>query len=62
MMGVQPILNVVFVGVQGCFRQNITVVTMYASLGVDALIHSLNEVWDSLLFVHLIYLIRLSIM
>lgn len=28
---------------QGCFRQNITVVTMYASLGVDALIHSLNE-------------------
>ncbi|KAJ6880583.1 hypothetical protein NC652_033805 [Populus alba x Populus x berolinensis] len=28
---------------QGCFRQNITVVTIYASLGVDALIHSLNE-------------------
>lgn len=48
MMDVQSILNVVFVGVQGCFRQSITVVTIYASLGVDALIHSLNEVWDSL--------------
>lgn len=29
---------------QGCFRQNITVVTIYTSLGDDALIHSLNEV------------------
>lgn len=29
---------------QGCFRQNITVVTIYASLGDDAVIHSLNEV------------------
>lgn len=28
---------------QGCFRQNVTVVTIYASLGEDALIHSLNE-------------------
>ncbi|XP_055823580.1 long chain acyl-CoA synthetase 8-like [Solanum dulcamara] len=28
---------------QGCFRQNITVVTIYASLGDDALIYSLNE-------------------
>ncbi|KAL4324299.1 hypothetical protein GQ457_11G004180 [Hibiscus cannabinus] len=28
---------------QGCVRQNITVVTIYASLGEDALIHSLNE-------------------
>ncbi|XP_039021949.1 long chain acyl-CoA synthetase 8-like [Hibiscus syriacus] len=28
---------------QGCLRQNITVVTIYASLGEDALIHSLNE-------------------
>ncbi|XP_038692653.1 long chain acyl-CoA synthetase 8-like isoform X3 [Tripterygium wilfordii] len=28
---------------QGCFRQNISVVTIYASLGEDALIHSLNE-------------------
>ncbi|KAJ6723866.1 LONG CHAIN ACYL-COA SYNTHETASE 8-LIKE [Salix koriyanagi] len=28
---------------QGCFRQNITVVTIYASLGVDALVYSLNE-------------------
>ncbi|XP_031274479.1 long chain acyl-CoA synthetase 8 [Pistacia vera] len=28
---------------QGCFRQDITIVTIYASLGEDALIHSLNE-------------------
>lgn len=28
---------------EGCFRQNITVVTIYASLGDDALMHSLNE-------------------
>ncbi|KAK1439752.1 hypothetical protein QVD17_05572 [Tagetes erecta] len=28
---------------EGCFRQNVTVVTIYASLGDDALIHSLNE-------------------
>ncbi|KAG5545826.1 hypothetical protein RHGRI_018099 [Rhododendron griersonianum] len=28
---------------QGCFRQNITIITIYASLGEDALIHSLNE-------------------
>ncbi|XP_047971621.1 long chain acyl-CoA synthetase 8 isoform X2 [Salvia hispanica] len=27
----------------GCFRQNVTVVTIYASLGEEALIHSLNE-------------------
>ncbi|KAM7495299.1 hypothetical protein LguiB_029908 [Lonicera macranthoides] len=32
-----------FIGFQGCFRQNITVVTIYASLGDEALIHSLNE-------------------
>ncbi|XP_077237624.1 AMP-dependent synthetase and ligase family protein [Tasmannia lanceolata] len=32
-----------FTALQGCFRQNITVVTIYASLGEDALIHSLNE-------------------
>ncbi|KAK7818763.1 long chain acyl-coa synthetase 8 [Quercus suber] len=32
-----------FIALQGCFRQNITVVTIYASLGEDALIHSLNE-------------------
>ncbi|XP_021889993.1 long chain acyl-CoA synthetase 8 isoform X1 [Carica papaya] len=32
-----------FIAFQGCFRQNITVVTIYASLGEDALIHSLNE-------------------
>ena len=29
---------------QGCFRQDVTVVTIYASLGEDALVHSLNEV------------------
>lgn len=27
----------------GCFRQSITIVTIYASLGDDALVHSLNE-------------------
>ncbi|CAN1127974.1 Long chain acyl-CoA synthetase 8 [Linum perenne] len=32
-----------YIAFQGCFRQNITVVTIYASLGEDALIHSLNE-------------------
>ncbi|KAK9924321.1 hypothetical protein M0R45_032698 [Rubus argutus] len=32
-----------FIAFQGCFRQNITVVTIYSSLGEDALIHSLNE-------------------
>ncbi|KAL5972439.1 Long chain acyl-CoA synthetase 8 [Asimina triloba] len=31
------------ISMQGCFRQNITVVTVYASLGEDALVHSLNE-------------------
>ncbi|XP_059276678.1 long chain acyl-CoA synthetase 8-like [Lycium ferocissimum] len=34
---------------QGCFRQNIAVVTIYASLGDDALIHSLNETQASTL-------------
>lgn len=29
---------------QGCFRRNVTVVTMYASLGEEALCYSLNEV------------------
>ncbi|KAK3184565.1 hypothetical protein Dsin_031851 [Dipteronia sinensis] len=28
---------------QGCFRQDVTIVTIYASLGEDALVHSLNE-------------------
>lgn len=28
---------------QGCFRQNITIVTIYSSLGEEALVHSLNE-------------------
>uniref|UniRef100_A0A0E0L0Y3 4-coumarate--CoA ligase n=1 Tax=Oryza punctata TaxID=4537 RepID=A0A0E0L0Y3_ORYPU len=32
------------IAAQGCFRQNLTVVTIYASLGEDALVHSLNEV------------------
>eukprot|EP00252_Welwitschia_mirabilis_P001711 TRINITY_DN1163_c0_g1_i1.p1 TRINITY_DN1163_c0_g1~~TRINITY_DN1163_c0_g1_i1.p1 ORF type:complete len:697 (-),score=140.55 TRINITY_DN1163_c0_g1_i1:184-2274(-) len=32
-----------FVASQGCFRRNITVVTIYASLGEEALKHSLNE-------------------
>lgn len=31
------------IALQGCFRRNITVVTMYASLGEEALCHSLNE-------------------
>ncbi|PON87982.1 Propionate-CoA ligase [Trema orientale] len=34
---------------QGCFRQNITVVTIYASLGEDALVHALNETSTSTL-------------
>ncbi|KOM41585.1 hypothetical protein LR48_Vigan04g178300 [Vigna angularis] len=29
---------------QGCFRRNVTVVTIYSSLGEEALCHSLNEV------------------
>lgn len=32
-----------FIALQGCFRLNITVVTIYASLGEEALCHSLNE-------------------
>ncbi|KAK9066848.1 hypothetical protein SSX86_014171 [Deinandra increscens subsp. villosa] len=32
-----------FIALQACFRQNITVVTMYASLGEEAICHSLNE-------------------
>uniref|UniRef100_A0A2P2K4E5 AMP-dependent synthetase/ligase domain-containing protein n=1 Tax=Rhizophora mucronata TaxID=61149 RepID=A0A2P2K4E5_RHIMU len=32
-----------FIAFQGCLRQNVTVVTIYSSLGEDALIHSLNE-------------------
>lgn len=31
------------IALQGCFRRNITVVTIYASLGEAALCHSLNE-------------------
>ncbi|XP_008784201.1 long chain acyl-CoA synthetase 9, chloroplastic-like [Phoenix dactylifera] len=31
------------IALQGCFRRNITVVTIYASLGEEALCHSLNE-------------------
>ncbi|CAL9066353.1 unnamed protein product [Musa banksii] len=32
-----------FLALQGCFRRNLTVVTVYASLGEHALCHSLNE-------------------
>nr|AJQ20631.1 Long-Chain Acyl-CoA Synthetase [Salvia miltiorrhiza] len=32
-----------FIALQGCFRRNITVVTIYASLGEEALCHSFNE-------------------
>ncbi|KAG4976280.1 hypothetical protein AAZX31_13G063700 [Glycine max] len=32
-----------FMALQGCFRRNVTVVTMYASLGEEALCYSLNE-------------------
>lgn len=32
-----------FIAFEACFRQSVTVVTIYASLGDDALIHSLNE-------------------
>ncbi|KAI5062971.1 hypothetical protein GOP47_0021518 [Adiantum capillus-veneris] len=32
-----------FIALQGCFRQSLTVVTVYASLGEEALVHSLNE-------------------
>ncbi|XP_059631815.1 long chain acyl-CoA synthetase 9, chloroplastic [Cornus florida] len=32
-----------FIALQGCFRRNITVVTIYASLGEEALCYSLNE-------------------
>lgn len=32
-----------FISLQACFRQSITVVTIYASLGEEALCHSLNE-------------------
>ena len=33
-----------FIPLQGCFRRNVTVVTIYSSLGEEALCHSLNEV------------------
>ncbi|XP_047321555.1 long chain acyl-CoA synthetase 9, chloroplastic-like [Impatiens glandulifera] len=32
-----------FIALQACFRRNITVVTIYSSLGEEALCHSLNE-------------------
>ncbi|KAJ4840379.1 Long chain acyl-CoA synthetase 9, chloroplastic [Turnera subulata] len=32
-----------FISLQACFRRNVTVVTIYASLGEEALCHSLNE-------------------
>uniref|UniRef100_A0A1J3HFQ2 Long chain acyl-CoA synthetase 9, chloroplastic n=1 Tax=Noccaea caerulescens TaxID=107243 RepID=A0A1J3HFQ2_NOCCA len=31
------------ISLQGCFRRNVTVVTIYSSLGEEALCHSLNE-------------------
>ncbi|KAL0722008.1 hypothetical protein Bca4012_036607 [Brassica carinata] len=33
-----------FIALQGCFRRNVTVVTIYSSLGEEALCHSLNEI------------------
>uniref|UniRef100_A0A162ABU9 AMP-dependent synthetase/ligase domain-containing protein n=1 Tax=Daucus carota subsp. sativus TaxID=79200 RepID=A0A162ABU9_DAUCS len=36
-----------FIALQGCFRRNVTVVTIYASLGQEALCHSLNEASSS---------------
>lgn len=38
------LLSLLFL-LQGCFRRNVTVVTIYASLGEEALCHSLNEVF-----------------
>ncbi|KAG8378268.1 hypothetical protein BUALT_Bualt08G0119900 [Buddleja alternifolia] len=32
-----------FIALQGCFRRNVTVVTIYASLGEEALCHAFNE-------------------
>ncbi|XP_061363906.1 long chain acyl-CoA synthetase 9, chloroplastic-like isoform X1 [Gastrolobium bilobum] len=32
-----------FIALQGCFRRNVTVVTIYPSLGEEALCHSFNE-------------------
>ncbi|PKI53171.1 long chain acyl-CoA synthetase 9, chloroplastic [Punica granatum] len=32
-----------FIALQGCFRRNVSVVTIYSSLGEEALCHSLNE-------------------
>ncbi|KAG2329930.1 hypothetical protein Bca52824_001110 [Brassica carinata] len=33
-----------FIALQGCFMRNVTVVTIYSSLGEEALCHSLNEI------------------
>ncbi|KAJ0265266.1 hypothetical protein HA466_0015840 [Hirschfeldia incana] len=33
-----------FIALQGYFRRNVTVVTIYSSLGEEALCHSLNEI------------------
>ncbi|CAN6479748.1 unnamed protein product [Victoria cruziana] len=38
-----PHVQIISFFYQGCFRQSITVVTIYASLGEEALVHSLNE-------------------
>ncbi|XP_066339007.1 long chain acyl-CoA synthetase 8-like [Miscanthus floridulus] len=39
------------IAAQGCFRQNLTVVTIYASLGEDALVHSLNESLKHIIYI-----------
>lgn len=45
---------------QACFRRNITVVTIYASLGEEALCHSLNEVSLPLSLSNLVCSVMLS--
>ncbi|CAN6851546.1 unnamed protein product [Brassica oleracea] len=46
-----------FIPLQGCFRRNVTVVTIYSSLGEEALCHSLNEVsfFASLLYMLIVF-------
>lgn len=51
-LGLQPRMNIVIfaetraewmIAAHGCFKQNITVVTIYATLGEDAIAHGINE-------------------
>ncbi|RVX22423.1 Long chain acyl-CoA synthetase 9, chloroplastic [Vitis vinifera] len=49
-----------FIALQACFRRNITVVTIYASLGEEALCHSLNEVSLPLSLSNLVCSVMLS--